>query len=830
MIRQTLSGTWRLEDTIQSTSLPITIPGSVLAAFIAEHKIEDPYFGINEYTARELFRRDYRISRLFEVDEGLLLNDHVNLVCHGLDTLAEVYINQKLVLSANNMHRTWEIDCKAFLHSGENEISILIKAPISYIENYKAQEGKEIEFITSGAMKGNQYLRKAHSMFGWDWGAQLPDAGIWREIELVAYSDAKIEDVFISQIHSKNQVHLEIKTELKVINTKVYRVKYVLKAPSGEVQYLKESVCSEVKNQQCMSLHITNPQLWWPNGYGKQPLYQLEVYLYKEDELLDKKQFTIGLRTLTISQEKDQWGEEFAFIVNGIKIFTRGANYIPEDCIYSWITKERMEYLIESSVRANFNCLRVWGGGYYPSDEFYELCDRYGVIVWQDLMYACNIYELTNEFAENIVVEAQDNVRRLRHHPSLGLWCGNNEIESAWENWGGFKDHSKELKADYIKQFEYLLPKAVKEVDPITFYWPSSPSSGGCFNDPDSQDKGDTHYWDVWHGQKPFNDYQKYFFRFCSEFGFQSFPSIKTIETFTVEEDRNIFSKVMESHQKNDAANGKILYYISQTFKYPKDFESLIYISQLLQGMAIKSGVEHWRRNRGRCMGTLYWQLNDNWPVASWSSIDYYGRWKALHYMAKKFYAPCACSLVKNEKQIEAYIQNESLTEKDYEVIVRLKKFDFTVLDEKKELGTIPSLSCMRVASKEYSQLIQGIEDEVFVEVIFKIEEDVTIESEIFVPYKYLKLKKPELKLEVEEQDSYYNLRIETNTFTPFVELDLKSADAIFEDNYFTLTDSKEKVIRLEKKDCIVKNKDIEEKISMTLKRQLTVKSLWNTY
>lgn len=830
MIKQTLCGTWRLEDISQTTSLAMTVPGSVLSTLIEHNKIEDPYFGVNEYAARELFRQDYRINRSFEVDESLLIEEYIDLICYGLDTLAEVYVNQKLVLCANNMHRTWKIACKEFLHSGKNEISILFKAPITYIENYEAQEGKEIEFITSGAMKGNQYLRKAHSMFGWDWGAQLPDAGIWREIELVGYSNARIEDVLIRQIHEKTQVQLEIKTSLEVIQAHSYRLQYVLKTPSGEIEYMEETIHESVGETTCTYFTISNPELWWPNGYGKQPLYQLEVFLYKEEEILDKKEFTIGLRTLTISQEKDQWGEEFAFIVNGIKIFTRGANYIPEDCIYSWITKDRMEYLIESSVRANFNCLRIWGGGYYPSDAFYELCDKYGIIVWQDLMYACNIYELTEEFAENIVAEAKDNVRRLRHHPSLGLWCGNNEIESAWENWGGFKDHSKALKADYIKQFEYLLPKAVKEVDPNTFYWPSSPSSGGCFDDPDSQDKGDTHYWDVWHGQKPFSDYQKYFFRFCSEFGFQSFPSIKTIETFTEEEDRNIFSKVMESHQKNNAANGKILYYISETFKYPKDFESLTYVSQLLQGMAIKSGVEHWRRNRGRCMGTLYWQLNDNWPVASWSSIDYYGRWKALHYMAKKFYAPCAPSLVKNDKQIEVYIQNESLIAKDYEVTLRLKKLDFTILDEKKYSVTISALSSMKVARQDYSTLIQGIEDEVFVEAVFETAEQIMVESEIFVPYKHLKLKEPKLKLEVEEEDSYYNLRIETNTFTPFVVLDLKEADAIFEDNYFTLTDSKQKSIRLEKKDILIKEKKIQEKVNTTLKRQLTLTSLWNTY
>jgi beta-mannosidase len=271
------------------------------------------------------------------------------------------------------------------------------------------------------------------------------------------------------------------------------------------------------------SITVEQPQLWWPNGYGEQPLYHLTVAMKNNNLISDNKDYTLGLRTLTISQEKDQWGTEFAFKVNGYKIFAKGADYIPEDTVYSNITEDRIRYLIDSCVRANYNCLRVWGGGYYPSDTFFELCDQYGIIVWQDLMYACNVYDLTKEFEENIVEETKDNVRRIRHHASLGLWCGNNEIESAWHHWESFQPHSDYLRADYIKQFEYVLPSAVEEVDDRTFFWPSSPSSGGCFDDPDDENRGDTHYWAVWHGLKPFEDYRNHFFRFCSEFGFQSF-------------------------------------------------------------------------------------------------------------------------------------------------------------------------------------------------------------------------------------------------------------------------------------------------------------------
>lgn len=331
-----------------------------------------------------------------------------------------------------------------------------------------------------------------------------------------------------------------------------------------------------------------------------------------------------------------------------------GANYIPEDNLLTRNPEERTERLIKDCVEANFNMIRIWGGGHYPDDFFFDLCDQYGLIVWQDFMFACSEYALTQEFKETVVQEVVDNVKRIRHHASLGIWCGNNEVEEAWVYWGPPADPKH--KGDYIKLFEFIIPELLKDLDPATFYWSSSPSSGGSFVEPRNHNVGDMHYWEVWHGLKPFTEYREYFFRFCSEFGFQSFPSLKTIETFTLPEERNIFTHVMEKHQKNGAANGKILFYLSENFLYPKDFNSLLYASQILLSEAIKYGVEHWRRNRGRCMGSLYWQLNDCWPVASWSSIDYYGRWKALHYFAKKFYSPVLLSMEETGTQTHIYM------------------------------------------------------------------------------------------------------------------------------------------------------------------------------
>ena len=393
------------------------------------------------------------------------------------------------------------------------------------------------------------------------------------------------------------------------------------------------------------------------------------------DSVLDVWERTIGLRTVTVCTDADEWGNQFAFVVNGQKIFAMGANYIPEDNLLGHLSEERSERLIRDCARANFNCIRIWGGGYYPEDYVYDACDRYGILVWQDLMFACNVYDLNDEFEANILAETADNVKRIRHHACLGLWCGNNEMEWGWRDWGRLEGHRPKYKADYTKIFEMLLPRLVKQVDDQTYYWLSSPSSGGSFDDPNDFNRGDNHYWEVWHSNKPFTEYRDFYFRFCSEFGFQSFPGKKTLDSFSLPEDQNIFSEVMESHQKNGLANTKIFSYISGYYKYPKDMESIAYISQILQLKAIQYGVEHWRRNWGRCMGSIYWQLNDCWPVASWASIDYYGRWKALHYGAKRFYArfmATACEKEELSTEIDYYIHNESFEERKAVLRVRL--------------------------------------------------------------------------------------------------------------------------------------------------------------
>lgn len=822
----TLNGTWQLSAGHRSLeSVDMQIPGTVLSGLLAAGKIKDPFYRTNEDATRALFWKDYVFTRTFDVDEELLAQQHIVLVCEGLDTLAEISINGTFLAKTDNMHRTWKFQAKKLLHPGKNEIQIVFRSVLRFIEDYPYEAHKKINYIPCGSMKGNQLLRKAHSMFGWDWGPQTIDAGIFRDIYLQGYSHARIEDIRIHQQHAKN---VSVQTSITLSESVPGQKLCVELSEDGADKPLQTKLCkTNADGVAAVDFVIENPKLWWPNDYGDQPLYIVRITLLDEDGTsLESITRRIGLRTLTISQEKDEWGNEFAFCVNGVKIFTRGGNYIPDDCLYTRITEKKLDYILESCRRAHFNCVRVWGGGYYPSDAFYDLCDEKGLIVWQDLMYACNVYDVTDAFAENCRQETYDNVRRLRHHASLGLWCGNNEIESAWDHWGDFQKETPYLRADYIRLFEEVLPKAVQEADGETFYWHSSPSSGGCFDNPDDANRGDTHYWDVWHGQKPFTDYRKYFFRFCSEFGFQSFPCAKTVNSFTLEDDRNIFSRVMESHQKNNAANGKMLYYLSENLRYPKDLTHLLYASQVLQGMAIKYGVDHWRRNRGRCMGTLYWQINDDWPAPSWSSIDYFGRWKALHYMAQKFYAPHAVSMTLEDHRCHVYFSNESFETTEYSLTLSIRDLSGNVLETYETKGNSPAFSAIETAVVDIC-FWEDQKDDVFLEaVIHTKDQKVLKDVETLVPYKYLNLKNPVISTEAEETNDAFILHISSDCFAPFVALDFDDADVIFSDNFFHLTD---KTVQ----DIIVKKEDILQghfENAEDFRKRLQILSLGTSY
>ena len=791
MLKVDLNRTWKMRQKNCGEWIEAKVPGSVMNDLMNAGKAVDPFYRDNEDAALELASYDYEYERNFEASRELLGCDRVVLCCEGLDTLAEIQINGRKAAGASNMHRTYEFDAKPFLEEGLNNILITFFSPLKYI----AEKQKEHPtWGTSDAVEGFQHIRKAHCMFGWDWGPKIPDAGIWRDIYIKGYKTARLQDVYIAQKHACGKVSLEVETKVENWAGKTLEVEANLISPRGEVKAAR--VCGAVC-ESLLVMDVENPEFWWPNGYGGQPLYRLEVLLKDGGMLLDRREFNIGLRTLTVKREKDRWGESFAFEVNGVSIFAMGADYIPEDSILARCSPARTERLIKDCIEANFNCIRVWGGGIYPPDYFYDLCDKYGLIVWQDLMFACAVYAMTDEFSANISEEAKDNIKRIRHHACLGLLCGNNEMEWGWEEWSFPK--TAKLRTDYIKQFEILLPQVAKETAPDIFYWPASPSSGGGFDNPNDENRGDVHYWEVWHGLKPFTEYRKHYFRFCSEFGFQSFPCLKTVEAFTLPEDRNIFSYVMERHQKNGSANGKILFYLSDNFKYPKDFDSLLYVSQILQAEAIKYGVEHWRRNRGRCMGAIYWQLNDCWPVASWASIDYYGRWKALHYYAKRFFAPVLLSAKEEGTSVELHVSNETAEEFKGVIKWALRDNKSQILREGFAEAWAAPLSSAVCTSLDFSSDLkekQAVRKTYFE---FSLESSggkvLSRGTVLFAKEKYFEFAEPKLRVEATDARDRFVVKVRSESFARHVELDLTGADCVFDDNYFDLTAGEEKRI-----------------------------------
>ncbi len=798
MVIQKVTEGWKVRSCQTGQCFETKVPGTVYGTWLEHGAMEDPYWRDCEDDALAMMEGEYEYETTLPFCEELMSCRAIRLKFEGIDTLADIYFNGNHLGFADNMHRVWEYPVKSLAaeSGGVNTIRVRFHSPLSFIK--EAYEKSPYDGSPE-AMQGFPLLRKSHCSFGWDWGPRLPDAGLFRAVSLVGVEQAEIRDVWIRQIHREGAVSLSCDIAVESVCDTVCTCELKVTGPKGDTSVSQ----LQRKNDGFFGgIVIDNPELWWPNGYGSQPLYRVEAVLKANGEIQDIQSRMVGLRTMKVNTGADEYGSRFAHEVNGVEIFAMGADYIPEDCIRGRVNRERTRTLLEHCRDCNFNVIRVWGGGYYPDDFFYDLCDELGLIVWQDFMFACAVYPLTPEFEANVTAEIRDNVRRIRHHACLGLWCGNNEMEMflADNQWV-----RKPLqKTEYLIMNERIIPELLRQYDPDTFYWPSSPSSGGDFDSPNDPDRGDVHYWEVWHGGLPFTDYRNYYFRYLSEFGFQSFPAVKTIEQFTAPEDRNIFSYVMEKHQKNAGDNGKILQYMSQMYLYPESLELLVYVSQLLQAEAIRYGVEHFRRNRGRCMGCVYWQLNDCWPVASWSSIDYYGRWKALHYFAKRFFAPVLLSC----EEEGALSSSMNVNEENRRI---RKTARFCVTNETRERITgVIQWSLRDASSRIHQQGQYCVEAEPLSVCSFPqmefTEADmrrwylsyelwigdrrVSHGSSLFVPPKHFEFEDPQLEVWQEGE----MVCIRSSAFAKGVELGNKDGDLLLSDNYFDMDAGVERV------------------------------------
>ncbi len=778
MKKFSLNGKWEMEG--GGYNCFGNVPGSVYSFLLDNDLMPDPFYRDNELEITKIMDNDFVFSREFEFTKA---NDcKILLRCEGLDTLCEIAINGKPIGTADNMHKTYEFDVTDIVIDGENSITAKFFSPTEYI---KRKDVENPVLGVSNCMRGFPHLRKAHSMMGWDWGPALPDAGIWRDISLLCVDSDRLDEVEILQEHREGKVFVK-----PIVKTKdgTAEILVTVVSPLGEIIKLGANEENEIKN----------PMLWWPKGYGEQNLYDFDISLKENGIICDSKKLRIGLRTMKLVREDDQYGMSFYHEVNGVSVFAMGSNYIPEDNIFSRINKQRTEKLLKACAECNFNTIRIWGGGYFPDDYFYDICDELGLLIFHDLMFACMNVPDNEYMINNICDELKQNLRRIRHHASLAVISGNNELEEAVEFWWN-SEGKNQRKSSYIKIFEHILPDVAKEICPYIPYIYSSPSSKGSFIDTKNENMGDCHYYEVWGNAKPVNEYRKHFFRYLSEFAFQSYPSEKTIDTFLLPEEKNPFSRTMEMHQRRPGANKALISYMADHFKYPLDFSTFIYTTQIMQLYAMGYIIEHLRRNRGRCMGTLYWQLNDIWPGVSWSSIDYFGRYKALQYGTKRFFAPVMischeigetdtreCVVMQPEvydysTQARLNVANETLNDVKGTVKWQLRNSKCEILKEKSEEIIIPKLSSYWLENIDFEKTDVT---ENYISYSFEVDGKlVSSGTSLFTAHKHYNFKNPNLRYEINGDE----ITVYADCFAKYVEIDSPDSDFILSDNYFDM-------------------------------------------
>ncbi len=792
MIQERLTEGWRFRHPQRAEWYPATVPGGVHLDLLHNRLVSDPFWGTNESQLQWIGTVDWEYALTFEVGPGVRALPHVDLVFDGLDTYATVLLNGTPVLDADNMFRRWRVDVSGRLAPGPNELRIRFRSPITEALPLKAALGYELPAANDLGEKTSPFTRKSPSHFGWDWGPRLVTAGIWRDVRIEAYGAARIADVFVEQRELTDEVaRLVAHVELAAATDSTPRaVTIIVDGPDDGIRPVeREVVVAPGVATVDLDLHIDRPARWWPAGYGEQPLYRLRTRLVEAGVERQAVITRIGLRTLELVREPDEWGTSFAFEVNGVRVFAKGANWIPADSFPTRVTRERYEDLLGSARAAHMNMVRVWGGGFYEQRDFYEVADELGLLVWQDLMFACSMYPGDEAFVDNVRAEVADNVRRLRNHPSIALWCGNNEIEAGWRGWGWQGVLPEWLWADYQALFERVLPEVVAAHDPARSYWPSSPGTASDAH-PLDPDHGDMHYWGVWHGREPFSTYEQHTPRFMSEYGFQSFPEIRTIRSFASPDQFAIESPVMLAHQKNARGNQLIREYLLREYQEPKDFESFLYVSQVLQAEGIKACAEHLRRSRPRTMGSLYWQLNDCWPVASWSSIDYYGRWKALHYYARRFYDQVVVSIQRAGDVVCLWVISDALAPMAATLEARLVAFDGCVLWHESKDVAVEALSSHCAWNLQLAgELDRHDRRAVFLQVeLVDDHRRVLSESRVFFePTKGLLLEAPRIEATVATRQGALAVSLVSSTLARHVALSTDADEGRFSDNFFDI-------------------------------------------
>ena len=793
---------WKFRQARLTNWYPATVPGVVHTDLLQNKIIEDPFFRLNERGLQWIDKEDWVYETCFTLAADMMRKENMELVFEGLDTYADVYLNDECILKADNMFRCWSIPVRQYIREENNILKVYFHSPVKIdVPKWDAlpyQYPASNDQSENGGLfnkKISIFARKAGYHYGWDWGPRLVTSGIWRPVYIRAWSDLRINDVFIEQkeVGAGRAViagHVELDADKDMNGVLVTITDEVTGRVLGEWQAdLKRGT-----NRVTVDFVLHKPKLWWSNGLGEPFLYRFRTDIIAGGELLDSKTERVGIRSLKVVHQPDKDGHTFYIELNGRPVFAKGANYIPSDNFLPRVTPENYKRTILDAAGVNMNMLRVWGGGIYENDVFYDLCDEHGIMIWQDFMFACSMYPAEGALLDNIHQEAVDNVKRLRNHACIALWCGNNECQDAWLGWGWKceierqnKEYADKIWAQYRQQYHVTLPGVVREYAPGTFYWPSSPFA--FEGEMSGTTDGDRHYWSVWHGKAPISDYDSEKSRFFSEYGFQSFPEFESVKRYApYPEDWDIRSEVMMSHQRGgDHANGLIETYLLNEYKKPRDFRAFLYMNHVLQGDAIKTAIESHRRQMPYNMGTLFWQHNDCWPVASWASRDYYGRWKAQHYYTRKVYDDILISPVVEGDDLKVYAVSDRLENTSGRLQLQVCQFDGTVVHHWDKSVGISGNDSRVCFSAPLAKLLEGADrGTVYVRVDYTDKSGRVYHNNYYLgKQKNMNYPKVDLQTEVRSIEGGYEVTVSTDKFARAVCLSVADNESVYSDNYF---------------------------------------------